>query len=184
MPIVNLKEILATGYVDNLVVGETLIMQQANDPAAEGLFMRVNEFGEVVGYRAPNQDLEWKQSISTDLTLSDTEQQVIDLTVDHDVTEDNGSWAFVCKIENGSNNREDNVTLTFKDQNDNLLGTKNLTINKGATAYPVTFFEPFKQDFVSGTTFKIMATSERDSIIKGSLTPTTLKIIEARAAAV
>jgi hypothetical protein len=184
MPIVKLKEILATNYVDNLVVGDSLVLKQVEDPDESGLFMRSGEGGAIVGYRAPNQDLEWKKSITSDLTLDSSEKLVIDLGIDNDVSTANGTWAFVCKIENGSSRQTDTVNLYFKDQNDNILGEKEFDVDKGATGYPVTFFHAFKNDFLSGTTFRIYAKSKKDSIIKGTLTPTTLKIIEARAASI
>ena len=84
--------------INSLTLSGSLTMEIADDPAAEGLFMRIGPAGEVVGYRAVNQDLEWVATDSSDITLADTETFIISITVDHDVTAANGSYMFTCKI--------------------------------------------------------------------------------------
>jgi hypothetical protein len=142
----------------------------------------VNENGEVFGYRAVNQDLEWKEFVNTDVIIGDTETFIISLTIDHGVTAENGSYAFSCKVKNGSSNRPENVTFVVRDEGDNAIASKMVSIDKGEEAYPATFFGDFINDHDSGSEFKVYAYGSNDSIARGALTPIGLKIVEAQAA--
>jgi len=178
-----LKDLLASNYTGNMSVGNTLIMQAANDPAADGLFMRVNGQGEVVGYRAVNQDLEHVETDERDILLPDSEEKIIEMTVPFAITSENGSYVFTCKLNNGSNNADDNVTFVLRDGSENAIASKMVTIDRGDTGYSVTFYGSFQNDWVENSTFKVYAYSNRDSKVMGSsLMPTGLKIVEARAA--
>jgi hypothetical protein len=180
----NINDFLASGEVKNLNVGQTLTMEQANDPAADGLFMRVNEHGQVVGYRAVNQDLEWTSFVDIDVIIGSTETHIISLVIDHDITADNGSYAFSCKLKNGASQRDDNITFLVKDQGGSAIATKHIALDKGEDAFPATFYGDILNDYPAGSEFKIYAFSSNNSIARGSLTRIGLKIIEAQAAPV
>jgi len=180
MGIKKLKELLAGDYVDNLTVGDTLTMKQAAAPEADGLFVRVNGQGEFVGYRAPNQDIEWSDVDSTDIVLN-SEKLILSLTPDQNITTDDGSFQFYCKLDNGSGVQDDNVLFTLK-IDDVQIKEKEVIIDRGDTNIPVTFFGSFTQNTTSGQTIAIYASSNKDSIIKGTVTSSFMKVIKARAA--
>ena len=178
------KEYLASGETGNIAVGETLIMKQADDPAADGLFMRVDGNGNVIGYRAVNQDLEWKATVTNDITLGTTETFLIDLTVDHDLTNTNGSYAFNTLIKNGSSTGSDMVTFVFRDENDAAIASKAIPIDGGENGFSCVFYGTLGNAHPSGSTFKVYAYSNRSSVAIGATTPIALKITEAQAAPV
>jgi hypothetical protein len=186
----NVNEWLASGEAkkakmsENIEVGTTITFGGGSDGAFDGLFTRVDENGNVVGYRAVNQDIEMVASDATNITIADTETLLVELTIDNDVSKENGSWAVACKINNGSSSRDDIVNLIMRDNAGNALSSKSFQIDKGDSGYPIAMWGTFANDFASGEKFKLYATSGRVSVCAGTLTPTTLKAIEAQAAPV
>ncbi len=184
METIRISELMASGDIQNIKVGQTLSFKVGEDGSKDGMFLRANENGDIIGYVAPNQDLEWVNTINTDTTIGDTETLLVELTVDHDISKENGQYAFSCKVKNGSSNRSESVTFVVRDQDGTALASKMVAIDKGEDAFPATFYGKFANDHASGTTFSVYAYGSNDSIARGSLTPTALKIIEARAAEV
>jgi hypothetical protein len=154
------------------------------EPKDGGLFTRVDEEGMLYGHRVPNQDLEWSATSNADVELPSTEVLLVEVTVDHVVTQANGSFLFKASLTNGSNNSDDFVNIVVRDGSDNPITSKNIQINKGDTNMPITFYGGFAQDWPSGTTFRFYGTSSNDSTIKGTTTPTGVKVVEAQAAPV
>ena len=166
----------------NVSIGASLIMEAADDPAADGLFMRVDgSTGQVYGYKAQNQDLEWSNTNANDVTLGSSETLIIDLSIDHDITAENGSYFFSCKIKNGASNQSDLITLVLRDQDDNAIASKSISVDKGEEGFPVTFYGPFLNDRPAGMTFRVLGYGSRNSIARGTLTPIGIKVVEAGA---
>jgi hypothetical protein len=179
------------GIKDYLLSGEANGMRTKNtidftglQPEDAGLFTRVDEDGMLYGHRVPNQDLEWSNTSNVDVTLSSAETLLVELTVDHEITSANGSFLFKASIDNGSNNRDDNLSIIVRDGNNNAISSLPIRIDKGDTGYPATFYGSFKNDWPSGTTFRVYVTSSQGSIVKGTRMPTGIKIVEAQAAPV
>ncbi len=179
-----IKEYLGSNDTGNIKVGQGLIFKGAEDGSADGLFMRVDANGNVIGYKAVDQDIEWTETVENDITIGGTETFIIGLTVDHDITSENGSYAFSAKLKNGSSARADNITLVVRDGDGNALASKMVSIDKGEEAFPATFYGEFKNEHPSGTTFNVYAYGSNNSIARGTLTPIGLKVIEAQAAPV
>ena len=179
------------GINDFLVSGEAIGFRVQNtidytaiQPEDDGLFLRVNGDGMTYGHRVPNQDLEWVESNTTDVTVGSSETELVRLTIDHDVTQENGSWAFTCKINNGASNQDDFVTLTLRDGGGTAIASKQFQIDKGDLGYPISMWGAFGQDWPSGSEFVLTAISGRNSSVMGTMTPTTLKVVEAQVAPV
>ena len=108
-----ISEYLASDEADNIdikgsiSIGQSLIMEAGDNPTIEGMFMRVGANGQIYGYKAQNTDLEWVESNTGDIVAASSETQLLTLTIDNDITQENGSWAFTCKINNGSSNKDD-----------------------------------------------------------------------------
>ena len=178
------REWLGSDDTANVKVGQGLIFKTGEDGSTDRMFLRSDENGNVIGYIAPNQDLEWKAIDSNDVTLGDTETFVIELTVDHEITADNGSFAFSTKLKNGSSARSDNVTFVLRNQDGTALASKMVMLDKGEEAFPATFYGEFQNDYAANTVFKVYAYSNNNTVCRGTLTPTGLKVIEARSAPV
>ena len=178
----NINEYLGSGETKSIVVGENLSFKVGQDGSTDGMFLRSDANGNIIGYVAPNQDIEWLETVGTDITLDDVETFLISLQIDNDVSAANGSYAFSCKLKNGSSNRSDNITFIVRDQDGTALASKMVAIDKGEEAFPATFYGKFLNDHPSGTTFSVYAYSNNNTIARGSLTPIGLKVTEAKAA--
>ena len=179
----NINDFLLSGEALGLRVQNTIDFVDSPE-SNDGMFLRISKEGYVYGHKVKNQDIEMVTTDATDKVVGTTETDILSITTDNDVTKENGSWLFLCKIDNGSNNRDDVVTFVFRDGSGAALASKPVTIDKGDKGYSVAFFGSFTQDWASGETFKVTAISNQGSAIKGTLTPTSLKIVEAEAAPV
>jgi hypothetical protein len=150
-------------------------------PEDAGMFTRVDEDGMLYAHRVPNQDLEWSNISNADVELPNSETFIVDLYVDHEITMANGSFLFKAIVTNGSNNRDDFINIIFRLSDGTAISSKNIQIDKGDTNMPITFYGSFKNDYPAGTTFRVFGTSGNDSTIKGTVTPSGLKIVEAQA---
>ncbi len=182
----DIKEYLASGEA-GYILAQGLLTSSTIDftgltSEGEGLFTRINENGQIYGYRAKNQDVEMVVSDTTDITAGGSETLLVELTIDNDVTQENGSWAFTCKVNNGSGNKNDWVTLVLRDGGGSAIASKQYQIDKGDLGYPITMWGDFSADWASGSVFRVYATSNENSKIMGTMTPTTLKVVEAQAA--
>ncbi len=157
---------------------------EALTPDDDGMFTRVTGEGLMYAHRVPNQDLEKLVTNTSDIELPGSEVQIIELISDFEISAENGSFLFTCKINNGSSGKDDFVTLVLRDGSGNAIASKQFQIDKGDTGYGVTLFGAFGQDWPSGSTFRIFGYSNENSTIKGTLTPTSLKVVEAQAAPV
>jgi hypothetical protein len=152
-------------------------------PEDDGLFVRVDDTGRLYGHRVPNQDLEWSNTNGADITL-DSEKLIVELSVDEDISADNGSFLFKCVMNNGSSNRDDFVNIIFKNKDNNAIASKTVQIDKGDTNVAVTFYGGFTQDWTAPETFRIYVTSSNNSFVNGTSMLSGLKVVEARAATV
>ena len=180
----SIKEYLASGEATNIKVGETLTFAVGEDGSKDKMFLRSNENGDIIGYIAPDQDIEWVVYDNTDKVIGDTETLLLSLTVDHDISTENGSFAFSCKVKNGSSNKAENITFVLRDGGGEAIASKMVSIDKGEESFPATFWGKILQNHVAGSEFNIYAYGNNDSIARGALTPTAFKIIEAQAAPV
>jgi hypothetical protein len=178
-----IADYLLSGNANGMITKGTIEFSNVQ-PEDGGMFTRIDEEGRLYGHRVPNQDLEWSSTSNVDVTLSDTESLLVEVTVDHDVTSDNGSFLFKATIDNGSSSRDDNLSIIVRDGNDNAISSLPIRIDKGDTGYPATFYGSFKNNWPSGTTFRVYMISDQGSIVKGTRMPTGIKIVEAQAAPV
>jgi hypothetical protein len=148
------------------------------------MFVRVTGEGLLYPFRVKDQDLEWSNTSNADVVLTGSEVLLVELTIDHEVTAENGSFLFKASVNNGSNNRDDFVNIIFREGDDNAIASKSIQIDKGDTNVAITLYGSFTKDWPSGTTFRIYGTSGQDSIVKGTIMPTGLKVVEAQAAPV
>jgi len=177
-----IAEYMSSGECKSFVLDGNQQFKQLEDGSATGFFTRIDENGNFFGYKAVNQDIEWKAFVNTDVIIGDTETFIISLTIDHSVTAENGSYAFSCKVKNGSSNKAENVTFVVRDEGDNAIASKMVSIDKGEEAFPATFYGDFINDHDSGSEFKVYAYGSNNSIARGTLTPIGLKVVEAQAA--
>jgi len=177
------KEWMKSGEIQGIKLKETITYEDVpTSPNGNDFVLRVNDIGQTYGAVVKNQDVEWVASNTTDVVAGSSETELVRLTIDNDVTQENGSWAFTCKINNGSSAQDDFVTLILRDGSGTAIASKQYQIDKGDTGYAISFWGAFGQDWASGSEFIIYAISGRDSTIMGTLTPTALKIVEAQAA--
>ena len=179
----HINDFLLSGEANGLRTKNTIDFTGL-EPKDGGLFTRVDENGMLYGHRVPNQDLEWSAISNADVDLPATEVLLVEVTVDHEVTQANGSFLFKASLTNGSSTGDDFVNIIVRDGSDNPITSKNIQIDKGDTNMPITLYGGFAQDWPSGTTFRFYGTSGRDSTIKGTVTPTGAKVVEAQAAPV
>ena len=60
MAIVEIKDILSSGDIADIAVSGNIKYTKASDPEAEDMFMRIGTNGLTSLYRAPDQDIQWK----------------------------------------------------------------------------------------------------------------------------
>jgi len=183
------KEYLASGESGNVKVGDTLIITKADDPNAIGLFMRAGDGGTVVGYRAPNQDIEWTQAETSLINVPDTSTPVdiitLDMSVQHpdtEITTEDGTFNFYCRIEN-----TERFTANVKVEifvGSTSYGFENLEIAGDDTNFPAPFWSQISSDIPQNSIVKIQISSDRAINVRGDQVDTTLKLIKARAAPV
>ncbi len=179
------KEWMKSGEIQGIKLQETITYEDVPaSPNGNDFILRVNDIGQTYGAVVKNQDVEWVASNTTDVVVGSSETELVRLTIDQTVTVENGSWAFICKINNGSSTQDDFVTLILRDGSGTAIASKQYQIDKGDTGYAISFWGAFGQDWASGSEFIIYATSGKNSTTMGTLTPTTLKVVEAQAAAV
>lgn len=183
----NINEYLESGDAKNINVGEYLrvgktMLYASVPPDGDGLFLRLGFSGEVVGYRAKDQDLSWSDSRTSSVDVSDTEVVLAEVTPDHDVSIENGSYAFTCKVDNDSV-RAVELTLRMK-VNGVEKGSNVYEISGRQVGYPVSFWGNVTEDIASGSAISITAQCTNDVIVRGDLSPTVLKVTEAQAAPV
>jgi len=104
----NMKDYMQSGELQNIKLDGNIDFNGIQ-PDDDGMFVRITGDGLLYPFRVKNQDKEWAASSTADVTLADTETQIIELTVDDTVTQENGSFLFVCKIDNGSSSASDIV---------------------------------------------------------------------------
>ena len=172
-------EFLNSGDVENIVVGDNLIMAKADDPAAKGLVMTIGDNGQVVGRIITDSanDVEWYAETTTDIHFDANEvKDLVSVTVDEDIAATEGVFQFYCKIDNNGR-READVTLNFK-VNGQVVGTKQFPIAGTVIGYPATFWGRFGSDRVSGDEFTVEMTCDKELTVVGSIVPVALKIIK------
>ena len=178
-------EFLRSGETQGIKLQETITYEDVpTSPNGNDFILRVNDLGQTYGAVIKNQDITMIATNTADVVAGSSESELVRLTIDNDVTQENGSWAFTCKINNGASNQDDFVTLILRDGGGTAIASKQYQIDKGTTGYPVSFWGSFNQNWPSGSEFIIYATSGHNSTIMGTLTPTTLKVVEAEAAPV
>jgi len=98
--VAELKDILASGDIDELVVGEQLGLSAADSAEFEGAYLRVGAGGIVYYYQMPDTDTTWIDTDNTDIALTTTENSVLSTTPDQDVTTADGSYTVEGKLAN------------------------------------------------------------------------------------
>lgn len=179
---IKLGEYLSDGSVQDLAIKDSLIMLSAADPLAEGLFMRVGSGGIVTGYRAPNQDLEWVDSRTDLIDLGAAGIELARLTVDHDISTTSGSFSFYCKVDNTGNATE-SITFRFMDDGTEIA-SKTIDISRATSGYGAAFWGSVTTPIADGSVLSVIASSTATLQVRGDISPTTLKVIEAQAAPV
>ena len=181
---------LSDGSIANIKAGSYLgtdgtLVFLSTDAADDGLFLRINESGGVVGYRAVNQDLEWKATDTTNMSVAkNTWMTILSLTVDHDVTTANGSFVFYASVDQTQSNRDVNITIQVKADGTTIGTPPMIVVDKGDLGRPINIFGAVTDVVASGATVTIEFWSTEDIKLRGDVSPTTLKVIEAQAAPV
>ena len=180
-----LTDILSSGEINNIVVAGNIGYKAAEGGEYNGMFLRLFN-GQTSLYRAPDQDLHWQDNNTTNFVIDEntTGTPIPDLTVDHEVTVENGSFIFYAQVDNLSSNMDCNITVTFKDGS-TIIGTPPMiTIDKGDLGRPINIFGSVGTAIPAGHSITVEVYPTEDIKLRGDISPTTFKITEAQAAPV
>jgi hypothetical protein len=179
----NIHEFLNSGDAENIVIGDNLVMQKADNPDAIGLVMTIGLNGQVVGRVITDavNDIEWLTNNHEDVVVNDGEELLADVTIDQDISAQEGSFQFYAKIDNESR-RDTDVILKFN-VNGVTVAEKPFTISGSLLGYPAAFWGKFTADRQANDRFTVTAVASNQIRVTGSLVPISLKIIKTPATA-
>ncbi len=171
----NFNEFAVSGEIDNMVIAEQLGFVSATDPSYDGMFLRL-QGGVVYGYRAPDEDTHWTDTDATDILLTTTPVEVLAITVDEDLTPDNGSYAISGQIDN-ARNQELTVDVTIKDDGVQV-GVGNITLQANEKGKNFVFAGSLNNNIASGSVITVeFDGSQSDQLtLKGTVINTKIEL--------
>ncbi len=180
----NITEYMVSGDLNDILVAGNIGYTVANVPEAEDMFMRIGAGGVTSLYRAPDQDVHWEDSDTSEIPLTTTPNEILSVTIDQDMTVGDGSFVISGQASN-SDNKDRVITVTVKDDGAviatgevNLLGdeTDKLFAFSGGISSPVLSSSTITVEFEAST--------NGDLTLNGTSIATKIKITKALAAPV
>jgi len=175
----NINDWLLSGEAIGLRMRNTLDFE-ALAPEDAGIFLRANDEGLVYGHRVPSQDIEWVAQNVNSLTITSTPQQILSITIDDDLTPEKGSWVLTGRIDNSSK-RDKDLTITIK-VDGSVVRQNTVTIEKDTTGFPLTSWGGISNTVPAGSEVILELSCTSDVELRGDLTPTAIKLVEAQVA--
>ncbi len=110
------NDIMASGEIDYVNVAENIRLAKADTPVAVDQFVRIGDSGMMTLYKAADQDVHWFDENTSVIDLTTTEQEVLTITVDMELTPADTSIVISGKIDNTTNqDREAYLVLKVDD---------------------------------------------------------------------
>ena len=174
-----IAEVLQTGVPD-VKITNSLKFSGSGDEV-DGLFLRVDDTGNVYGYRAKDQDVIWEDQRTDNITIT-AERVIANVTPDQTLTTADGSFKFHCNLDNTS--RFDAI-VQLRVRNEGVeIALKEITLLGDITNQYIPFYGNLTTNIEAGSSISITVDADRDIQVRGDLTPTEFHLIKAEAAPV
>ena len=103
-----LKDIMASGEIkavatSQVLIEDNIVLKKVKSPVYEDTFVRIGQGGALSLYRAPDQDVHWEDTDVTQQVLDTAPTTMLSVTVDQELTPDDGSYTFGCILDNTAN---------------------------------------------------------------------------------
>lgn len=180
-----LQDILKSGNItlvdsNNVIVGDNIQYLQANSEGAEDMFLRIGKNGLTSLYRVPNQDVKWRDSDNVNRALSTTEQEVLTITPNLDVTADDGSYTVVAQFDNTTNQEVNVLCLFYVD--DVLVKTNTVALAKSQTGKTVIFSSALSNTISADSECNVRFSASSAGVnLRGDLLNTSIDLVKAEA---
>ncbi len=179
----NINDFLVSGEASNIVVNGNIGYASVSDPSFDNMFLRV-ENGITSLYRAPDQDVHWEDIDTTEFALTTSAQEVLSVTIDQEMTTDDGSFVVSGKVSN-SRNQDQTMTIITKDDGVQVgIGTIDLLPEENGKLFA--FSGGLSGNIASGSviTVEFYANQAGNLTLNGTAVATKLKLTKAQAAPV
>ncbi len=180
---VELSEVLNSGDISDIRLSNNLWFEAADVPVAEDMFMRVGLGGGVSLYKAPDQDVHWEDTDNTQQLLDTVATEMLSVTVDQDLTTDNGSWSTSMRLDNTSNqSRTVQLVVTV----DGVASApQDYDLDKGEVDKQILLGGAIGVNINSGSIISVSLDTDGAGVqLRGDLFITRLKVTKAQAAPV
>ncbi len=176
----NINDYLNSGEVNRIKVTDNIQFVKADVPEAEGMFARFGTDGLLTGYRAKDQDVHWTDTNAEDITLSSTLNIQMSVTIDQDVSPEDGTYTISFTASNTDKKTKDCVVHIFDDGVE--VATQTVGVTGESDKIPYVFSGSLSDPYASGSVITCGFTGEAEVTINGSVSVSTLEIIKAESA--
>jgi len=97
------NDVMASGEIDYVNVAENIRLAKADVVEAIDQFIRIGDYGMLTLYKAPDQDVHWFDENENLIDLTTSEQKILSLTPDMELTPDDTSIIVSGRIDNTTN---------------------------------------------------------------------------------
>ncbi len=163
-----------------LGASENIQLEAASDSDYENMFVRVGANGLLNLFRAPNQDEVWTDTDTANVALTTTVNELLSITIDQEVTADDGSFSVSGKLDNTGNSTK---TVTIEAFDDGVsVGSQDVPLAKSEIGKVFLFSGALGSSMASGSVVTFEFTGSDTGInLRGDQTTTTAKITKANA---
>ncbi len=188
MAVVELNDVLASGDVknivtaDNIVVGGNIGYSQIQDPAYDDMFMRVTN-GVTTLYRAPDQDVHWKDANLNNLALTTSPSELLSVTPNLELTVDDSGYKITGRLDN-TQNQTRQVTLRIL-YDTVQVSTAIIAMDKLQTNVPISYTGLITDPVSAGTVIAVTFEANASGVqLRGDIVATGLQVTKAQSAPV
>jgi hypothetical protein len=161
--------------VNNIGVHTNIQFHQVNDPANEGMTVKIGQEGKLTAEMMDNPNVEWKAYDSNDLAVGTSYSTLISLAIDQDIAANEGTFGLYFTASN-SNRFDETLTINFV-VGGTSFGTATVVINGDAIGQNVSVFNVLKQGIHSGATIEAQVMGDNGNVtILGSQSATMFKV--------
>ncbi len=177
-----IAEYMGSGELDNIAITEN-IQFLVTTASEEGMFMRIGANGLISLYRAPDQDVHWIDTDTTEFNVTNLEQEVLSVVIDEEIIGDsNGSFSISGIV---SNNRNQIQTLDITVKDDGVItGVGHIELAANESAKPFIFSGVITDTIANGSLITVEFGGSDFLTLNGTSTPTKIEITKAQSAPV
>ncbi len=179
----DIAEYLVSGEADNIVVAGNIGYAAVQDPMYNGMFQRI-ENGITTLYKVVDQDVHWEDEDTTSVPVTTTSTELLSVTIDQDMLEDDGSFSISGSVDNNSNKA---LVLDIDIFDDGFnVGYGSVTLLKNETGKLFAFSGGLSGTMLAGSVVTVnFSTSESGALVlRGDVIATKIKLTKAQAAPV